>query len=215
MRPDLEIVSVNIGAAEVLAYGERRHTSGICKHPVEGAVTVCEAGLRDDVIVDSKHHGGPDQAVYVYSLEDYLWWSETTGRNYQPGLFGENLTIRGLPTDLPIGDRLLIGDVVLEATAPRIPCGTLAARMQDHTFGHAFRRASRPGFYCRVLNPGTIQAGDPVELVECGVRDVTVLDLFEFAYARRHDATRLEAYLEAPIAERFRRRVEAALSEPA
>jgi MOSC domain-containing protein YiiM len=127
-------------------------------------------------------------------------------------MFGENLTIRDLPTDMNVGDRLLIGEVVLEATGPRIPCSTFAARMQDHGFGMAFRKAERPGIYFRVLNEGEIRSGDGVTLVESAEFNVSILDLFRHKYRQQHDADELRRLLEAPIAERFREQIEAQLS---
>jgi MOSC domain-containing protein YiiM len=186
--------------------------TGICKYPVEGPVRLTREGIPADAIVATEHHGGVDQAVYAYSADDYDWWSQHTGRNMSPGLFGENLTIRDMPSDMRIGDRLLIGEVVLEATAPRIPCDTFAARMQDSGFGMAFRKAERPGIYFRVLNEGEVSAGDAVTFVENDDSDVTVLDLFHFYYALRHEADMLRRLLDAPLAERFRHKVETKLA---
>ena len=77
------------------------------------------------------------------------------GREIAPGTFGENLTISDLETaGLAIGDRIQVGDVCLEVTAPRIPCGTFAARMGDPGFVARFRIAERPGAYCRVIREG-------------------------------------------------------------
>lgn len=211
MRPAIQISSVNVGKAEAITHGSKSMTTGICKKPVGASVSVGESGLDGDAILDTKHHGGRDQAVYVYREEDYEWWSTTTGLHNEPGLFGENLTITGLPGDMVIGDRLLIGDVVLEATSARIPCSTLATRVKDREFGLAFRKAERPGVYFRVLNPGQVAVNDSVEMVECSNALVTVLDLFRFAYATSHDAEQLQRFLDAPIAERVRTKVEAAL----
>lgn len=211
MRETIEIVSVNIGVAEQVLHGNQVHTTGICKRPVSGPVDVTEAGLAGDAVVDTRHHGGKDQAVYVYSVEDYDWWSSQADRDFFPGLFGENLTIKGLPSNLSIGDRLLVGDVLLEATSARIPCNTLAARMGDSGFGIAFRNAERPGAYFRVLNPGPVAAGDAVTLIESGDSRVTVVDLFRFGFSKTGDVTTLERYLDAPIAERVREQVAAAL----
>jgi len=207
----MQLVSVNVGNAETITHSNRTITTGICKRPVEGPVEVTEAGLHGDQIVDGKHHGGADQAVYAYSADDYAWWANETGHDYFPGLFGENLTIKGLPSDMVIGDRLLIGDVVLEATSARIPCATLATRMADTGFGARFRQAERPGIYFRVLNAGQVQSGDSVTMLEGGDGATTVLDLFRFAYATRHDAERLQRFLDAPIAERVRQQVESTL----
>ena len=146
------IVSINTGRIEGLAHGSRVFRTGIRKRPAAGPVAVGRLGLAGDAIGDKRHHGGEDQAIYAYSDDDYDWWRASTGREFPPGTFGENLTLRGLPGDLAVGDRLLIGDVVLEATAPRIPCDTLSAHMGDAGFGMAFRRAERPGSYFRVLH---------------------------------------------------------------
>jgi len=204
--------SINAGRAETISHGRQSHTTGICKRPIDGAAFLDESGLQGDVIVDAEHHGGADQAIYAYSADDYDWWANETGKDYLPGLFGENLTIRGMPTDMNVGDRLLIGEVVLEATAPRIPCGTFATRMQDSGLGLAFRKAEKPGIYFRVLNSGAIAAGDSVTFVENEAETVTILELFRFYYALRHDQATLERYLTAPLAVRFRLKIEKLLS---
>jgi len=204
----MRIESINVGLAETIAVGAGPLETGIFKHPVSGPVRVVTEGLVGDAILDTTHHGGVDQAVYAYSLDDYDWWAEQSDREFFPGLFGENLTIRGLPTDMHVGDRLLIGEVVLEATAPRIPCNTLAARMEDSGFGLTFRKAERPGIYFRVLNEGEISAGDAVTAVETVEHDVTILELFRFKYRLSHGPDELRRYLDAPIAERMRAAIE-------
>lgn len=209
----MQVTSVNLGNAETITHGNQTMTTGICKRPVLGSVHVSELGLHGDHILDSAHHGGPDQAVYAYSEDDYEWWASETGRDYPAGLFGENLTVKGLPSDMYIGDRLLIGDLVLEATSARIPCGTLAARMTDSGFGLAFRKAERPGIYFRVLNPGAVASGDSVTMVESGASTVTVLDLFRFAYETTHDAEQLRRFLDTPVAERVRAKIESKLAK--
>jgi MOSC domain-containing protein YiiM len=208
---NIRITSVNVGRAEELTFGRQTFTTGIRKRPVTDSVRISLSAVGDDAICDTQHHGGPDQAVYVYSVEDYRWWSEQLGREMIPGTFGENLTISGLDTELYIGDRLLIGDVVLEATSPRIPCATLAARMEDRSFGIAFRRAERPGVYFRVMNEGDVRVGDPVVLVDTPQRQVSVGELFRFAFELSHNENDLRRYLDAPIAERMRLKIESKL----
>ncbi len=208
----MRISSVNVGKADTISHGRKSIVTGICKQPVSGSVLVTELGLCGDAVVNEKHHGGPDQAVYAYGTDDYDWWRAERGGDFAAGLFGENLTIEGLPSDLYVGDRMLIGGVVLEATSPRIPCATLAARLADPGFGLAFRKAERPGIYFRVLNAGEVCAGDTVTLVQSDASTVTTLDLFRFAYATQHDADTLRRYLEAPVAERMKAKIEVKLS---
>ena len=205
---NMRVASVNVGRKESIAHGKRTFETGIRKRPADGPVHIGVQIIAGDTICDTEHHGGADQAVYAYSSDDYAWWSEQLGSELEPGTFGDNLTIDGLPTDLNVGDRLLIGDVLLEATAPRIPCNTLAAQMQDHAFGIAFRRAERPGIYFRVLNEGEVMAGDGVTFVENPAPLVTILDLYRFAFDLRPKRADLERFLEAPLAERMRAKIE-------
>ena len=209
---DMRVSSVNVGREETIDHGNRRFTTGIRKRSVDGAVYIGSDSVAGDTISDKKHHGGADQVVYAYSADDYEWWSEQLGHELAPGTFGENLTIEGLPTDMNVGDRLLIGDVLLEATAPRIPCSTLAAQRQDSGFGMAFRKAERPGIYFRVLNEGEVSAGDAVTCIENPAPVVSILQLYRLAYDMRPEPDVLERYLEAPLAERMRASIEEKLS---
>ena len=164
----MTLVGVNLGTERVVG----NSVSGIYKSSTEEPTYVERLGLVGDVVSDKRHHGGPDQAIYVYGNDDYSWWQEEISAVLAPGTFGDNLTISNLSCgDVYIGDRFRIGDeVVLEATAPRIPCATLAARMREKQFPVKFRRAERPGFYCRVLQSGTVIAGDDVEHTESGAK---------------------------------------------
>lgn len=203
----MQVVSVNVGKATRLDSDRRAIDTGIDKCPATGHVFVGTTGLHGDAVCDRVHHGGADQAVYGYRTEDYAWWSERLGRKVAIGTFGENLTITGLPPDLHVGARLQIGDVILEATAPRIPCATLAARMRDERFGLTFRRAERPGFYFRVLREGDVAAGDPIRLIETASGNVSILELFRLNYEPRPAADALRRALAAPIAERARAKI--------
>ena len=207
----LRVASINVGAAETISHRGREFHTGIRKRPVPQSVRIEAGGIAGDVICDTENHGGADQAVYVYGTGDYDWWSGELGRTIEPGRFGENLTIEGLPADMHVGDRLLIGSVILEATRPRIPCSTLAAEMEDPGFGLRFRHAERPGFYFRVLNEGEVTVHDSVTIVEDSASSVTMLDLFRLRYEPSPDAAALERVLAAPIAVRMREMFDAKL----
>ncbi len=136
----MKLISVNIGQEQKILKGKSSDITGIFKNPVAGRTELTRTGLAGDSIVDTKNHGGVDQAVYIYTAPDYRWWSKELGKDLSPGTFGENLTVSGLESALlHVGDRLLIGSVILEVTAPRIPCGTLAARMGDPQFVKRFQ----------------------------------------------------------------------------
>lgn len=209
----MQIESVNLGRVGTLRGPRFDGPTGIFKTPVQGSVEIGEFGLTGDAIIDTKHHGGPDQAVYVYRSEDYEWWSEMLGETVEAGTFGENLTIRGLPSaDMAIGTRLVFNQVVLEASAPRIPCNTLAQRMGSATFAREFMRAERPGIYCRVITPGSVTAGESFQLDDSRASEVTVLEMFR-AEGQRLTRQALERFLGAPIDIRTRTKWEAALAK--
>ena len=172
---------------------------------MSGPVQVTANGLPGDAIISRRHHGGPDQALYVYGGADYGWWAAELGRALAPGTFGENLTISDLETaGLAIGDRFHIGEVALEVTAPCIPCGTFAAWMGDPGFVARFRIAERPGAYCRVIREGTIQAGDVVTLEPYAGEVVTIAEVFSDYYQSDHALADIYRFLAVPLAERAR-----------
>ena len=206
MQPQVNILSVNVGQPSDIRLGRYQATSGIDKRAVQGRVQVGTLGLEGDHIVNKKHHGGPDQAVYLYSLEDYDAFAEGLGEVPAPGSFGENLTISGLESaGVRIGTRLSIGEVLLEITAPRIPCGTLAAHIGDAGFVKVFRQRRRPGLYARVLHTGTVGADDPVSVQHGPDTAPTVLEEFELYYTVSPSREELERALAAPIALRARK----------
>lgn len=157
----MEVVSVNIAEVRKLVVSGREVRTGIFKLPVEGRVAVGELGLDGDVQADRRVHGGHDQAVYAYALEDVTWWEQELGRELGPGFFGENLTVRGIDlSGARPGDRWELPGAALEVTAPRQPCQKLATKVGDPRFVKRFARANRPGTYMRVLREGDVGAGD-------------------------------------------------------
>lgn len=202
MESELKIVSVNLGKRKTIQIGNQTKETGIFKQP-QGKVMITKMGVVDDAVIDTAHHGGADQAVYLYTQTDYDWWATTLQRELSAGMFGENLTISSFgPHTLKIGDRLQINDVLLEITAPRIPCSTLAARMGDPGFVKEFVAAKRPGVYLRVLQPGEVQAGDPIEFISAPQDYLTVLELYDLWYVKDRDPALLRKGLAAPVGER-------------
>jgi MOSC domain-containing protein YiiM len=93
-----------------------------------------------------------------------------------PGALGENLTTEGLPTGgLRAGQQYRIGQAIVELTRPRAPCNTLnvyGPAIKEEVYDQAVksgdftsRRWALAGFYARVVRPGMIFPGDPIELL--------------------------------------------------
>lgn len=205
----MHLMSINLGQERMLQRKDWLERTGIFKLPTQGAVKVTRLGLEGDVILSKKHHGGPDQAVYVYGARDYEWWSKELGMEIAPGTFGENLTISELQSaQFSIGDTIRINEVNLQVTAPRIPCSTFATRMNDPNWVKKFRHAERPGLYCRVISEGFVQTGDPVSVERYTGETISIPEMFRDYYDKDKSEETLRRHLQAPIAIRARRDLE-------
>ena len=173
------VVSVNVGEPRTVEWRGRSVTSAIWKHPVDGPVLVAGVTLDGDDQADRRVHGGADKAIYSYSSEHYAWWSTQIGA-LAPGTFGENLTTSGVDFNTArIGDRWRVGTTLLEVAQPREPCFKLGIRMGDDTFPERFAEALRPGIYLRIIEEGTVAAGDSIEVVPADAPAIEIVSLVE------------------------------------
>jgi MOSC domain-containing protein YiiM len=192
----------------------KKYKTGIYKHAVNGAVIIDSEGIVGDAICNREHHGGVDQAVYLEGSLTLDWWAGELGRPIEPGTFGENLVIDGLDNRaVSVGDRLITGELVLEATSARIPCATFAAKMADPQFVKRYTNTCRPGIYCRVITGGVAEAGMPVEYVPYGGQKVTMPEMLA-TFGKLLSAEDRARYLAAPIHYKLRHLLEAQLSHP-
>jgi MOSC domain-containing protein YiiM len=190
------VLSVNVAEIrEIPRRGEMVRT-GIWKVPVAGRVAVRGVNVEGDEQADRSVHGGPDKALYAYAREDIDWWERELRRDLPHGVFGENLTLRGVDvTGALIGERWRIGSVLLEVSEPRFPCWKLGARFGDPRMLKRFAAACRPGAYLRIVEEGKLAAGDAVQVVERPGHDLTIA---AFAHAYLEDRSALTRLLEVP-----------------
>ncbi|MFF4952650.1 MOSC domain-containing protein [Streptomyces chattanoogensis] len=183
----MQLLTVNLGRAAPSAHTSTGGT-GIDKRPADGPVAVAApgpkgtgaSGLDGDTVVNLRHHGGNDQAVYAYAREDLDDWERELGRPLANGAFGENLTTLGVEiSDARIGERWRVGPrLLLEVSSPRIPCRTFQEWLGERGWIKRFTQAAVPGAYLRVLEPGEIRAGDAVRVVHRPAHEVTVALMF-------------------------------------
>lgn len=196
----MQLISINIGKARTQQRKDYVETTGIYKMPVDESVAIKSLGIEQDVICDTKNHGGPDQALYIYGGADYAWWSKELGKDLAPGTFGDNLTISELESaQFNIGDFLHIGELILQVTSPRIPCGTFATRMDDPQWVKKFKAAEKPGLYCRVIKEGIVKAGDPVAVEKYTGETISLVQMYRDFYVKDLSEEALRQYLNAPI----------------
>ena len=196
MSAQPRVVSVNVGTPTTTLWRGREVTSAIWKSPVEGRVPVAGVNLSGDNQADRTVHGGPDKAIYSYSVSDYAWWQDNLGRPLEPGTFGENLTIADMDVSAAvIGELWQVGSSTLRVTQPRLPCYKLGMRMDDHLFTRRFAAVDRPGAYLTIVRGGQIGAGDPIGVLERPDHGVTVTTVYR-AYLRDHSLA--EQILDVP-----------------
>lgn len=83
-----------------------------------------------------------------------------------PGLVKENVTTRGLDFQkLRVGQRLRLGEALLEIATPCDPC----SRMEEIRQGLEQELRGQRGWLCRVVEGGKVRQGDPVEMIAAAV----------------------------------------------
>jgi MOSC domain-containing protein YiiM len=117
------------------------------------ALAVENKGFRDCVHGRS---GSTRQVLLVDSetLEEF---------GIAPGRTRENVTMRGIALSaLALGQRLRVGEALLEVTKPCTPCH----QMDEIREGLQEAIRGRRGLLCRVVESGKIRRGDSVEIEE-------------------------------------------------
>jgi MOSC domain-containing protein YiiM len=173
------VVSVNVGLPRDVAWQGRTVRTAIWKTPVTGRIFAGRLNLDGDGQGDLAGHGGEQRAIMVYQLDSYRYWANYLGRSdLVHGIFGENLTVEGLAdTEVRIGDRFKIGDVVVEVTQPRDTCYRLGIRLERPEMPALLVVHRRPGFYFRVIQEGELAAGDRIEKLSDGPEHMTVAEI--------------------------------------
>ncbi|MEV7343144.1 MOSC domain-containing protein [Streptomyces sp. NPDC093544] len=198
----MKLLSLNLGRAQAVEYTDQAEgVTGIDKQPVPGPVRVAApgpkgtggSGLVGDAVCHKRFHGGDHQAVYAVAREDLDDWERELGRTLRSGSFGENLTTQGVDVSgARIGERWRIGpEVVLEVTCGRIPCRTFQEHLGEKGWVKRFTQKGAPGAYLRVVEPGEIRSGDPIEIVYRPDHDVTVALQFRAVTTTRELLPRL------------------------
>jgi MOSC domain-containing protein YiiM len=149
-------------------FGPQGQLSAIDKAPVSGPIAVTASGLVGDEQADRRHHGGPDKAVHVYAAAHFPAWAKDlpeAADRFRPGAFRENLVIEdATEADICLGDRWQLGALLLEVSQGRQPCWKLNLRFGIPDMARRVQDSGRTGWYFRVIEPGTVAAGDEVRL---------------------------------------------------
>jgi MOSC domain-containing protein YiiM len=158
------LVSVQVGLPKALD----GWTSAIFKAAVHSPVWLSRTNLEGDRQADLRYHGGPDKAVLAYSADHYAAWRNKPGlEKIEYGAFGENFSIAGQTEEtVCLDDVYFIGEVIVQVSRPRTPCGKLARKWNLPHLTTRVAQTGRSGWYLRVLKEGFVTAGTPVCLDE-------------------------------------------------
>jgi MOSC domain-containing protein YiiM len=188
------VVAVNVGRGKAIP--GKSGMSSIDKRGVQGRVAVRRLGLDGDSQMDTANHGGPEQAVYAYAMEDLDDWAGLLDRELRPGQFGENLSTRGIDvTGALIGETWRIGSTLLQVSRPRFPCVVFQNWLEEPHWVKRFTDDGRAGAYFRVLEEGDLGAGDDIVIEDRPDHDVTIGLVFR---ALMTDRSLIPRMLDAP-----------------
>jgi len=132
---------------------------GMPKLPIAEAMVTVD-GVKGDWQKNRKYHGGLNRAICIYSEELYAGLTDD-GVKVKNGDIGENFTTRGINLQhLKKGDRLKVGECVIEITDIRIPCYQL--KKWDVDLPELI--VGRSGWVAKVVKEGMVRAGDQIML---------------------------------------------------
>jgi MOSC domain-containing protein YiiM len=215
--PEARILAVRTG--RIVPLGPDRVPSAIAKHARDGAVKVGPLGLDGDQQGDLSVHGGEEKAVYGYAAAHFTAWSRAfpdLAGQFVSGAMGENLTVAGLQeSGICPGDVHAIGSALLQVCQPRRPCFKFALHMGSNQVLKAMVRTGHSGWYYRVLQPGSLSAGDAITLAERPNPDFSFTRLVQIVSFGRPTRAELERMADMEgLASQWRRRARMILGRP-
>jgi len=134
----------------------------VCRAPAKGMqkVDIGEALLVEDKGMEGDaHFGFQHRQVSLLNAEEAAKIREKVP-GLKPGDFAENLLVEGFDlSKLKLGDRVLVGETLLEVTQIGKECHSHCAIYE--AAGDCIM--PRLGIFCRVVRGGTVRCGDTIE----------------------------------------------------
>ena len=159
----MHIEHLFLGKPKTHQWEGREISTSIFRNSVE-QIEIKDSELLGSKQADNKHHGGKFKQVYSYALEDYSYWKDLLGEDFEIGALGENITTSGFSEqDLFVGDQFRFGKATLEVVQPRVPCLNLNVRLNRKDAMKLFLKAQKYGVYFKVIKDGLINKGDKIK----------------------------------------------------
>tara|TARA_R110000796_G_scaffold104102_1_gene213822 strand:+ start:208106 stop:208765 length:660 start_codon:yes stop_codon:yes gene_type:complete len=194
----MKVISTNLGKPTTFTWNGKEEQTGIFKYPTKKPLYLGETDVENDTVIDRKHHAGINKACYLYSADQYEYWKKIyPNLDWNWGMFGENLTIKGLDeSKIRIGDIYKLGSALVQITQPREPCYKLGIRFDNQKIIKQFVEHNYPGTYIRILESGNVVTGDELLLVKQSKNALTINRYYEFLFSKEKDAETINLILE-------------------
>jgi MOSC domain-containing protein YiiM/ferredoxin-NADP reductase len=175
--------------------------SAIYKGPLTGPVEIIDTGIPTDE--HAFHlHGGTDKALLHYCTSHYDEWKKelpASEHHFKPGAFGENLfNTEVSEKNLCIGDRLAIGNIIVEVSEPRGPCYKLNHRFEVKDMAKRTQTLLRTGWMYRIIKTGTVTAGDMISLLERPHPEWTVARVMYYLFIETNNVEMMKEIVALP-----------------
>ena len=185
--------SVRVGKPTLHQGALGKWTTALLKKEKSCEVWAGIDNLDGDRQADLKHHGGVDKALCVYPIVHYDYWNKRLGVQWEPGDFGENLTVEGQTEEnVSIGDVFEIGQALVQVTQPRSPCWKIARFHGIKELALYVQQTGFTGWYLRVLREGYLKAGCSVVTKQHAEPRVTIKAANLVAYEDRDPTPMLD-----------------------
>ena len=193
----MKITSINIAKPKTILWNGKQVTTGIFKVPINEPIYLEKEQVKGDEISDRNVHGGEYKACYLFSSDDYPYWKNMyPSLDWDWGMLGENLTIKGLDeNNIYIGDIYKIGSALVQITQPREPCFKFGVKFGTQDVLKQFIEHGRPGTYVRVLEEGFVDINDRFELVEQAKNSLTISQFFNLLFEKTKNQEHLRLAL--------------------
>ena len=190
----MQITSTNIAKPTTIIWNGQEVTTGIYKTPTNQPIYLGKETVKNDEVSDRKVHGGAFKACYLFSESHYDYWKNLyPNLDWNYGMFGENLTVKGLDeTNIHIGDIYKIGEALVQITQPREPCFKFGIKFGTQEVLKKFIEHGCPGTYVRVLEEGYVKNGDRFKLMEQTKNSLTTSQFFHLLFSKDKNQEHLE-----------------------
>lgn len=182
----MQITSTNIAKPTTIIWRGQEVITGIYKHPVNSSIYLGKEEVKGDEVSDRRFHGGINKACYLFSEDHYPYWKKLyPNLDWEYGMFGENLTVKGLDEkQIHIGDIYKLGTALVQVTQPREPCYKFGIKFESQQVLSKFINYGYPGVYVKVLEEGEVNTNHSLTLIKKAKNSLSIFDLFKLIFAR-------------------------------